>query len=796
MYPAHITEINGERREQSVYEHCRNTADYTAQALKPIGLYCCGFFVGLIHDIGKLSHLFCEYIRRVFEGVTDEKGTVNHSFAAVIFILENYHTDQNSDFEKLTAEILAWATASHHGIVDLFDLDGKSGFLHRLQKDRTEICYDEVMAAFGTEFPEKRELDELFAKAAEEITHFFKTLQTDCGQLNFCAEKSEREHTAKYMCGMLARMIASALIDGDRRDTAEFMRGEKYKFIIADKALWGRQLEHFEGKISGFKADTPINKARAYISDSARDFARNEGGIYRITVPTGAGKTLATLRFALTHAEEHSKSRIIFVIPLLSVLDQNSDVIRDYIRDKDIITEHHSNVVKSEDSEQLDKYELLAQTWETPVLITTLVQLLNTLFSSKTTAVRRMKSLCNSVIVIDEVQSLPHKLLYMFNEAINFLAFYCGATIVLSSATQPCFEAMAYFLALSRQCEIAPFDEKLFSAFRRTEIIDKCTPYGMSLDELADFSTEILEESKNLLIICNTRRTARDLYKYIKTRCRCKVFHLSNNMCAQHRTDTLKSINKSLELHEKMICVSTQLVEAGVDFSFESCIRVKAGIDNIAQAAGRCNRSNDYGHICKVYVVSLKDEKLSHLKEIRQAQDCTAQILYSFSADKERFGNDLLSAESVSEYYRCLFGTFINKETFAYPVKDIGTLFELLSCNRNYSERGNAQTHYKLTQAFKTAGRLFEVFDSEMTDVIVPYNTEADEIINNLCSAKAKFDLSYLYSQIERAKPYTIHLFADKNKDYMLYSDEKGHFTALQKEFYNSETGLDENNIM
>lgn len=796
MYVAHVV-INGdEKREQSVREHCETASEYSGEALRKVGLYYCGRFAGLIHDIGKLSHKFNDYIRRAADGETGEKGSVNHTFAAVIFILERYHTKESGKYERLTAEILAWAVASHHGLIDIVDTEQKSGFLHRLQKNRDEICYNEVMSALGTEFADVNELDELFEKSVAEIEPLLEKFIADCGALKFCKDKSMRRTVNSYFRGMTARLILSALIEGDRRDTAQFMNGNEFAFTSADKDVWEERLNYFEKRIAEFKDDSEINRARTYISDRAGIFAEKGCGIYRICVPTGAGKTLTTLRYALTHAKEHEKKRIIFVIPLLSVLEQNAAVIKDYIGDESIITEHHSNVVISkDDKDELDKYELLSQTWESPVLITTLVQLLNTLFSGKTTAVRRMSSLCNSVIVIDEVQSLPHKLLYMFNEAINFLSNYCKATIVMSSATQPCFEKMDYFLALQSDCDIVPYDAELFLAFKRTEITDKCTPYGMTLEELADFSAQVLESSKNLLIICNTRSAARDLYKYMTGRCHCRIYHLSNNMCTQHRLQTLKLINDSLSKNEKVVCVSTQLVECGVDFSFESCIRVKAGIDNIAQAAGRCNRSNDYGHICNVYVVSLKDEKLSHLEEIRKAQNCTSQVLYSFAADKSRFNDDILSAESINEYYRLLLCSFSGKDFFAYPVKKVGTLYDMLCCNEMYSERCEAKDRFILTQAFKTAGKLFEVFDDKSVDVIVPYNEEAEKIIAELCSEKAKFNLGYLKALVESAKPYMIHIFADNNKQGMLFQDEKGHFTALHKEFYNAQTGFDENNI-
>ncbi len=342
-----------------------------------------------------------------------------------------------------------------------------------------------------------------------------------------------------------------------------------------------------------------------------------------MTVKTGAGKTLTSLRFSLNCAAIHEKRRIFFIIPLLSILEQNAAVIRSYIGCDDAALEHHSNVVCEEESDsgdEPDSYEMLAESWDSPVILTTLVQLANALFSGKTTAVRRMRSLCGSVIAIDEIQSLPRKMTYMFNLALDYLAHFCDCTIVLSSATQPCFEEMDYPMILAENPDIVEETAEMRTVFARTEIIDKSSGYGMDTDELADFAMEIINDCSSLLVICNTKRNALELYERLALlgNDKFRLYHLSTNMCMQHRRDALENITNGLATRDgrRVICVSTQLVEAGVDFSFESCIRVKAGLDNIAQVAGRCNRSGEFGRLCKVYVVSLKDENLTRLPAI------------------------------------------------------------------------------------------------------------------------------------------------------------------------------------
>lgn len=803
LYLAHIANINGKRTEQTVLEHLRHTAEYAGEKLRCCGLYNTGYLAGLLHDMGKLKTTYMEYLENAYNGIDVKRGSVNHTFAGVIYILEKYHTDKNDGIDKLTSEIIAFAIGSHHGEFDAVDIDGKNGFEHRLNKDKAEIGYEECVRNYFS-FIEENEIHSLFLKSKDEIGNIVDRMKKDSK-----LKLTERE----FILGMTARMVLSGLIDADRRDTAEFMSGMKTDVKEVSSELWERQLNYFEERLKEFKVDTLINKARKYFSDGCADFAKREGGIYRITVPTGAGKTLCMLRYSLAHAKEYNKKRIIFIIPLLSILDQNSKVINDYIKDKDIIKEYHSNVVniKNESKEKLNEYELLAEPFDYPIVISTLVQLLNMLFADKTTAIRRMSSLCNSVIVIDEVQSLPKNMLNMFNYALNYLAYYCGADIVLSSATQPCFNKVDRSLRLSENPDIIPYDKDIFSVFKRTEVIDKTKEYGMSVEELADFAMEIMDNHYSLLVICNTKKSAFNLYEQLKLLNHSreyKLFHLSTSMCMQHRKDTLAEINmalddinrsmkKNVQPEHKVICVATQLVEAGVDFSFENVIRVIAGMDNITQAAGRCNRNNDFNRICNVYIVNMKssDENLKMLREIQISQRCSGGILKLFAQNPDKYDNDLLSDGSIDAYYNNLFSDDEIKKAFDYPVKIEGMsfkLFDMLSHNKDLYKMSEAAGKYILKQSFKTANSKFTVFDENTTDVIVPYNDEAESIIADLCSEKAGFDYNYLKDLIKKAKKYTIQIFEYQKMELAdrLYSDEKGHFLALNADNYSLETGL------
>lgn len=800
-YVAHIIKLNQTEHIQTASEHCRAAAQYAGESLSSVNLSNIGYLTGLLHDMGKFCDKFLNYIQRAANGENVVKGSVIHTFTGAVYILQRFHNEERSPSHNLTAEIIAWAIGSHHGEFDCIDLENKSGFEHRVNYDKKQICYDEAVGNFYAECADSDEIDKLFSLAAEEISVFCNKVKGDIQK--FKGEKGSSKSIRNMLFGMISRLVLSAVIEGDRRDTQEFMEQRKLEYADADKQLWEKQLEFFETKLSSMTGDSDINKARKYISEQSADFAEKSGGIFRISVPTGGGKTLATLRYALTHAAKHDKKRIVFIIPLLSVLDQNAKVISDFVADSEkIVTEHHSNIIKyNMDKEELDRYELLSQTWQSPIIVSTLVQLLDILFSDSTAAIRRMKSLCNSIVVIDEVQTVPYKMLYMFNLAMNFLAYYCNCTIILSSATQPCFEALDYHIAFGENCDMVKYDKDIFSVFKRTEIVDK-TAQPMTMDELADFSNEILDESSSLLVICNMKKTATGLFKQLKLLSggRYKIYHLSTAMCMQHRLDTLKEINDCLAGRKKVICISTQLVEAGVDFSFESCIRVKAGIDNITQAAGRCNRSYDYGKLCNVYVVALKNEGLGRLADIIKTQQAFDALRYEFNLHPEKYDNDLLSDKSISRYYNQLLKSEYKCDDFKYNAalgkSHSEKLFRLLAEN---PEHVCEDHQYILKQSFKSAGQLFKVFDDDTKSIIVPYNETAVKLIADLCSQKSKFDLKYLNTKINEAKPFTISVYSQRyrqlSEQRQIFSpDDNGRLSVLLDSYYSEETGLVDNN--
>jgi len=778
---AHIRQTDGVRREQALNEHCRSCAVLASEA-GVAGLKNTAYLAGLLHDMGKYTKEFQDYLAKAAEGDNVRRGSVNHSFAGVRYAFERWHSSEVPTPRNMVCEIIAYAAGAHHGLFDCIDAEGRDAFLHRLKSDG--IGYEEARDNFLRDCAGNEELDTLFVEAEREVSEAIGRIKTHV--------KSEKE--LRFCIGLLTRMLLSAVIDADRRDTAQFMHNIEIPRIKSSRDMWDRILNLVEEKLERMPSKSSIDEIRRAISNRCRDAAGKEEGIYRLAVPTGGGKTLTSLRYALAAAAERGKKRLVFVIPLLSVLEQNAAVIRDFVGDESLILEHHSNIVRENSGlDELNENELLAETWDAPIVITTLVQLLNTLYDGRSSCVRRMHALADSVIVIDEVQSVPRKMLSLFNMAMNFLAGACNCIVLLCSATQPCLEAVPHALRYREPADLVSIIPEWREVFRRTELIDKRKAGGFTAAELVDFAMQCMDEAESLLIVCNTKEEARTLFGAFDVK-DAEVYHLSTAMCMQHRVDTLSKINLCLEQRRRVICVSTQLVEAGVDFSFACVIRVSAGLDNIVQAAGRCNRNGEFGPICPVYIVNLHNENLARLREIRQSQIAAETVMALFSQNPGRFEGKLESDEAISAYYRRLY-TELPRDSLDYPLPHLDTsLFTILSDNRTFEYHSKSKGKYVITQAFKTAGSEFRVFDDNTVDVLAPY-AEGELLIKELNSNKALNDFVYRKNLLDKAKRFAVSLYdyeiknlAESGGVYGLFDNS---ILVLKPEFYSEQTGFD-----
>ena len=732
---------------------------------------------GKLHDIGKLTEVFNNYIHNVGNS---KRGDIDHSFAGAKFLLENF-SGADKSFEQKTAALIGRVILTHHGLCDWINDYSESTYQRRTQKGKDDF-YDEILSNFkGSEL--EKEVKSDFEQAVKEVRTVRKKLK----------EMSDKPEAFAFYLGMLERFLLSCLIDADRIDTADFMSKTQSADEYDTQTLWQEMQIKLEEKLKEFsKRSDNISKQRQSISDRCFAYAAGEVKICRLLVPTGGGKTLSSLRFACEYAKRNQKKKIIYIAPFMSILEQNSMDIRELAGDT--LLEHHSNmladIAKEKSDDALQEYELHTERWDSPVIATTMVQFLNSLFSGQTSSVRRMHRLSEAVIIIDEVQSVPQKCVYLFNLAMNFLSQICGSTIVLCSATQPPFEELDEFpLMLDENPDMTGDVAEDFAAFARTQLIYEEKTGGFGYDEASDFCRRKFSENGSLLVVVNTKIAAKEMFNRLKNTSGAKVFHLSTNMCPKHRRECIDLMKDMLSKKEPVICVTTQLIEAGVDISFGCVVRSLAGLDNAAQAAGRCNRSGEFHKICPVYVLHLRDEKLGSLSEIKEAQDVCREI----------FGipdiSDYLGVDVQKKYFSKLFKSGDGKRKLRYKLNNIMDidLINLLSLNINRAK----DTPYKFCgQAFRTAGKEFEVIDSNTRAVIVPFDKKAQEIIASLSTEKNPNEIVKL---LRLAQQYAVNLYDNKlrelEKQSAVYNlncggNENTVVTILHKEFYDKNLGV------
>ncbi|MGN0692366.1 MAG: CRISPR-associated helicase Cas3' [Oscillospiraceae bacterium] len=769
---AHIRETDG--KEQSVFSHLEQTAALAEGYAGKIGMESFARLQGLLHDVGKLTQRFEEYIHGRGK---DKRGDIDHSYSGAKLI---YEIAVNSGDKDIVDALLCIARTiiSHHGLHDWLDSEGNDYLSQRISKDEG---YCEAKAAFLERYG--NEFEKLLVQAAKE----YSAIRAQIKSISRNAEDMA------FYLGMLERLMESVLIDADRTDTADFMSNSHTENVYDVKKLWEDMSSKMSEKLKGFSNRTDkISLRRTDISNRCAAFADHKAGVCRLIVPTGGGKTLSSMRYAVECCKKYDMDRIFYIAPFMSILEQNSGEIRKLCGDE-FFLEHHSNVLQDIDSaDELNEYELRTEKWDKPVIAATMVQFLNALFLGKGTAVRRMHRLCRSVIIIDEVQSVPLKCVNLFNLAVNFLSKICGSTVVLCSATQPVFDRTAYPVIFDERKDMTGSYDEDFEVFRRTELVPKLTVGGYSFEEAADFCYERSLEKGSLLLVVNTKAAAAETFRIIKSKNdgaddKAYLLHLSTNMCPQHRKAVIEEARRRLDKHERVICVTTQLIEAGVDISFGCVVRSLAGMDNAAQAAGRCNRNGEINGVCPVYLINIKDENLGRLKEIQTAQGNSRLIIDSGKYD------DLLHPEAREMYFRKLYDE--EKNELSYNVTDGSTsddLIDLLALDRNrFAVKGKQLKHLKYSaQAFKTAGEKFSVIGNETVGIIVPYNDEANDIILRLNSETDMNEFSML---TRKAQKYTVNVYENMIKrlsEAGALLELRSGTLAVKDGFYNDEVGI------
>lgn len=723
-----------------------------------------------MHDCGKLNADFNGYIHGT-NGM--KRGEIDHCYAGARYILEL--AEKTGDKQMIeTAEFAARMIIAHHGLKDWVTDDGVDYFDVRTSKDER---YDEIKRNMHSIISDE-EILELLEKAKDE--YFAVRMKI------FILSDKKKDRFAFYI-GLLERLVQSILIDADRTDTADFENNIKTAPEIDVKPLWEQMLGKMNEQCEKFRARTDkISKQRTGISDRCAAFADHRIGICRLIVPTGGGKTLSSLRFALEYCAKFGMSKIFYIAPFCSILEQNSDAIKNIVGDGNFL-EHHSNMLADIDgADELSDYELHTQRWDKPVIATTLVQLLDSLYSDKTSCVRRMHRLKNSVIIIDEVQAIPLKCVNLFNLAMNFLSKICKCAIVLCSATQPRLDNTAYPLIYDERQNMTEDYAKDFENFRRTRIVNSLKDsVGYDYDEAARFCYEKFTQNGNLLLVVNTKSAAVQMFNRLAEMADSgtKVIHISTNMCPKHRRDAIDNMKKCLENSIPLICVTTQLIEAGVDISFRCVVRSLAGMDNAAQAAGRCNRHGEYD-VSDVYIINLKDENLGSLREIKSAQEVSKQIL-------RRDYDDFLSEPAITDYFNKYYHN--EMQELSYKIKDGGfetDLIALLSLNSDRCNLGRLPCGF-FNQAFKTAGEKFSVIGDGGIGVVVPYDDRAKDLILRLNSDIAQYEIEPTLRELQQ---YTVNMFENAVSRFMqknaVYRLNFENVLALNGDFYDERFGV------
>jgi CRISPR-associated endonuclease/helicase Cas3 len=772
---AHVRQLDGE--EQPLQTHLERAGAVASRAASKLGLGLAGELLGLLHDLGKHSQEFQDYLRTATgtldpdgdeePSVASRKGKVDHSTAGAQLVWKEL--SGCGPIGQIVGQALSICIASHHsGLIDCLTTGTGEGtrddFTRRMAKEDRRTHLQESLGRLDA--PIQQRIVSLLHDPA--LIDPIRVLLFEIGAAS--PEKSNRSRVAQFEIGLLVRFLFSCLIAGDHQNTADFERPHAARERQEGRFVpWQILVDRIEAHLATFQLRHRIDGVRQEVSRHCLEAASRSPGLFTLTVPTGGGKTLASLRFALHHARLHKLDRVLYIVPFTTIIDQNAQVARKILEPDDrpqdegrVVLEHHSNL---EPLRQGWKNRVLTEDWDAPVVYTTSVQFLEALFGAGTRGARRMNQLARSVIIFDEIQSLPVKCVHLFNNAINFLAGHCGSTVVLCTATQPLLDDVDQkngAAKLTPSSEIIPDVREVFAQLRRVEVKDQRRPGGWKPEEIASLAQAESARAGSCLVVVNTKKAARAVFEKLRRSAR-PLYHLSTSMCPAHRKESLKAVREHLENGREILCVSTQLIEAGVDLDFGSVIRFAAGLDSIAQAAGRCNR-NGARPQGFVHVVNPADESLSALRDIEIGRQKAERVLDDFREDPARFDHDLLCPKAMQWFYKNYF--FDRQKEMVYPISRdaIGrddNLLNLLSDNRFATEdfrRCNKGTSPEIyfRQSFMAANRAFQTIDAPTQGVVIPYGKEGQAVVAALCAAP---EPERQFQLLHEAQQFTVNVF-------------------------------------
>lgn len=660
---------DGRIEVQLLSDHLSQTAEKAARFAAPFGGQDWAYLAGLWHDLGKSSTEFQEYIRAAIAEDSHQletRGKVDHSTAGAQYATGAQYAADNVN---LLGHIIAYAIAGHHAGL----LDG--------------------MAVGACQWKRLRKSIPSFKEPSEPVSDLNLPPQV--------ADLAAEKNMGAFTLAFFTRMVFSCLVDADFLDTEAFVDGDR----AASRPTFptdiiSRMERVLDEHIASFRNDgSEVTKARRSIHKACLDAAQNPPGFFSLTVPTGGGKTLSSLAFALRHIEHHGLSRVIYAIPFTSIIEQNADVFRDVMDSvfEDVVLEHHCNVQHDPDKDRTAR--LATENWDAPLVVTTTVQLYESLFANRPSRCRKLHNIAGSVVILDEVQSIPVDLLEPILRALEQLVGAYGVSVVLCTATQPAVTSRQGFeIGIGNVTEIIPDPVGLYQSLERVE----AKTLGLVSDE------ELVEKLTGLdqvLCIVNTRGHARNLFEMLGNGE--GTYHLSAQMCPSHRTQVLKAVRDRLDRGASCRLISTQLIEAGVDIDFPVVYRSMAGLDSIAQAAGRCNRNGKLPERGRLFV--FESEHKPKERFLADVANVAEQIL--------PMHDNPLGLNAVDHYFR-LYYWEQNKRWDARGI--MGMM------------RTTEDPQMPFLFDFKTIATTFRLIDQTAVTVFVPLETEGKQLCERL----------------------------------------------------------------
>ncbi len=697
QWVAHVRSDGQRLQWHSLDEHLNKVSALAADFAAEFGAAPWAALAGIWHDLGKYREGFQRYIRQCGDPDAHIEGRVagpekTHSAAGALWAQE-YLAEVDKRSGPVVARVLAYLIAGHHA-----GLDNWFGGLHE---------------RFNREDTLREGRDALAAAIPAAI------LQPSAALPDLNTIRTDQKDNIPGRFALWVRMLFSCLVDADFLDTERFMSQGKAEarsgFMPVDeleKRLAERLALMAEEVAASGEAGSQVNLKRAEVLRACLAKAELPPGVFSLTVPTGGGKTLSSLAFALRHALRHGKRRVIYAIPYTSIIEQTAGIFRSIFGDENVI-EHHSNV-EVDDTQETARSRLACENWDAPLIVTTNVQLLESLFASRTSRCRKLHNLVGSVIVLDEAQLLPVPYLQPVVDVLRLLVKDYGVTLVLCTATQPTLESRNGF-DQARQL-------RGFEAGEIREIVDDVAGLYGALERVKVHLPADLKTPSNweqlapqiaghdaVLAVVGRRADARELYMRVKAEDRTGLWHLSGLMCAQHRSDTIADIKQALLTRRQALAtgqnpapirvISTQLVEAGVDIDFPVVYRALAGLDSIAQAAGRCNRE---GRLSKGEVHVFVPPKPAPPGLLRMAEQATRILWEALPPEADPMG-----VERFADFFRRLYGDA------NLDAKDVCNLLRV-------GQIGDVN--------FRTAAERFRLIDeAEGATVFVRYKRDADD---------------------------------------------------------------------